>query len=736
MIILTLRLFDIYSMNRSLLVLFCFILSDALSQAPLEFPEYPIGPTGEVITIDGVLSEASWGTAFIATDLWLNAPVDGERAEQITKFRMLYDENYVYISAEAYDQNEYVIQSIKRDNFGGNDVVGITIDPVGQKTNAMAFAVNAEGAQTEALIFVNGDDDSWDNKWYSAVKKYEDRWIVEMAIPYKTLRYEAGEDNWKINFFRLDPASNETHVWSPVPRQFAFTDMGYYGKLKWEKLPKKSGTNISLIPYVTTRLDHVPGDDKVDADIGGDAKIALSSSLNLDLTVNPDFSQVEVDDQVTNLTRFNIFFPEKRQFFIENRDVFASFGQGADQPFYSRRIGLDQNGQRVPITYGARLTGNVTEDLRIGVLNMHSQTTTASLGQNYSAIALNQRVGKRSLIKGLFLNRQAFDGSESVGPDYGRNIALETELSTPDGKWQVSGGYLQSFKDDIEGDNQMYHGGVYYNGTRFRAYVEGRRLGENYFADVGFNSRSLNFDPTTNTVQRLGYSQFGSMVNYYIYPENSDKVNYHWSGIENFVWTNDGHGLTEWYTRIRHFIFFKNTSQARFRLNNNYVDLIFPFALTEVPLPAKSYNMTEFNIDLRGDERNKFIPNLWLVYGEFYEGSKFTLRSDINYRIQPWATFSAGIEYNDINMPQPYGDLSITALTGRAEVNFSTSLFWSTYIQYNTQADNMNVNSRIQWRFAPMSDLFIVYTDNYAVQDYFGNKNRSLVLKLNYWLSI
>ena len=525
-------------------------------------------------------------------------------------------------------------------------------------------------------------------------------------------------------------------MWSPVPRPVDFSDMGYYGDLKWEKLPKKSGTNISIIPYTTARLNHVPGEDQVEVSMGGDAKIALSSSLNLDLTGNPDFSQVEVDDQITNLTRFNIFFPEKRQFFIENGDVFASFGQGADQPFYSRRIGLDGSGNTVPITYGARLTGNATKDLRIGLLNMHSQTTDNALGQNFAAIALHQRVGKRSLIKGLLLNRQAFDGSEAVESDYGRNIALETELSTADGKWLVSGGYLQSIKKDVDEDNEMYHGAVYYNGTRFRAYVEGRHLGQNYFADVGFNSRSLNFDPTTNTVQRLGYTQFGSMINYYIYPKNSKSVNFHWSGVENFVWANDGYGLTEWYTRIRHFIFFKNTSQARFRLNNNYVDLIFPFALTEVPLPAKKYNMTEFNIDLRGDQRNKFIPNLWLVYGEFYEGTKFTLRSDVNYRIQPWAIFSAGIEYNDINMPQPYGDLSITALTSRAEVSFSTALFWSTYFQYNTQADNMNINSRLQWRFAPMSDLFLVYTDNYAVQDYFGNKNRSLVVKLNYWLGI
>lgn len=713
-----------------------FICHSAFLQESFTKREYRILPADGEINIDAKMDEKAWANATVTGDFWLQAPIDGALATAKTEVRMLYDDKNIYIYAIMYDDNAFVIQSLKRDEFGSSDSFAFTIDPVGQKTNAYAFAVNADGAQTEGLIFINGNDDSWDNKWYSATHKDEEKWVVEMAIPFKSIRFEADKDQWTMNFARLDPSRNETHVWSPVPRQFSFADLGYYGRLDWQTAPSSSGSNISLIPYTTIRHDHRPGENELKANFGGDAKIALSSSLNLDLTVNPDFSQVEVDDQVTNLSRFSIFFPEKRQFFIENADVFSEFGQGADQPFYSRRIGLDERGNTVPITYGARLTGNVTKDLRIGVLNMHSQTTDQTLGQNYSAIALHQRIGKRSLIKGLFLNRQAFDGSDSVDGDNGRNMALETVLSTADGRWRATGGYLQSFKENIEEDNAMYHGGLYYSGTRFRAFVEGRYLGKDYYVEMGFNSRIENFNPTTGNLERLGYSQVGSMIDYYIYPEKSEKVNYHWSGFENFVWSNDGFGLTEWYTRLRHFIFFKNSSQIRFRLNNHYIDLIYPFALTEVPLPAKSYNMTEFNIDLRGDQRKVFIPNFFVVYGEFYEGTKLTIMSTITYRMQPWANFTAGLEYNDINMPQPYGDLTITALTAKAEVSFSTSLFWSTYVQYNTQADNMNINSRMQWRFAPMSDLFFVYTDNYTVENYFGNKNRTFVVKLNYWLSI
>jgi hypothetical protein len=206
--------------------------------------------------------------------------------------------------------------------------------------------------------------------------------------------------------------------------------------------------------------------------------------------------------------------------------------------------------------------------------------------------------------------------------------------------------------------------------------------------------------------------------------------------MENYVWANDeGFGLTEWYTRLRHFIFYKNTSQLRFRLNNNYVDLIYPFNLTGTPLPEGEYNFTEFNVQFNTDRRQKFQTEWFVVYGQFYNGTKLTYRGSLTYLAQPWGNFTLGIERNEIRLPDPYGDANFTLATGRAEINFSTNLFWTTFLQYNTQADNFNVNSRLQWRFAPMSDLFLVYTDNYQVANMFGPKDRQLVLKVNYWLT-
>lgn len=724
------------------LVLFCYCGKMIYAQESFDFAtnkkSLTIKSTIESITIDGDLSEETWLTALKHGDFYQQSPLDGVLAERITEVQLAYDDNNLYIAATLYDDDDYVINTLKRDNFGQGDQFAVVIDPQNQKANGFAFGVNVAGALTEGLISPGDVDDGWDNKWKVKTKTYTDRWTVEMAIPLKTLRFKSDNTVWGINFFRGEPSLNQQHVWSPVPRQFDGIDIGYFGELHWTEPPQSSGKNIAVIPYASARIDNEPlNTPSQDFDItaGLDAKIALTTGLNLDLTVNPDFSQVDVDRQVTNLTRFNIFFPERRQFFLENADIFNGFGQFANSPFYSRRIGLDPSGNTVPILFGGRLTGNINQKMRIGAFSIQTAENENTNAQNYSALSGQHAIGKRSNVKAFFLSRQAFDGTESIRNDYGRNAGGEVNLSTDDGVWQGQIGYVHSFKEGFSDKNKHLYGRVSYTGQQFRTFLFIQNLGENYYADMGFNARLNNFNPVTGGIERIGYTQIGNMLDYYIYPKGGN-VNFHWSGLENFIVINEGTGLNDWYTRLRHFIFFRNTSQLRFRLNNNFVDLIFPFALTETPLPVDEYNMTEFNIQYVSDQRKLFNFEIFSVYGQFYNGTKFTNIFDINYRIQPWARFSIGIERNTISLPDPYGSLNLTLANASAEINFSTSLFWTTFLQYNTQSKDFNVNSRIQWRYSPMSDLFLVYTDNYIVDGKFGQKNRSLVLKFNYWLGI
>ena len=276
------------------------------------------------------------------------------------------------------------------------------------------FGVSPLGVQMEGLLSSSGNDSdidrNWDNKWFSATQVYEDHWTVEMAIPFKSLRFDASKIEWGINFIRNNPKDSEFHTWAPIPQQFDGIDLNYLGTLNWDAAPKKVKRNISIIPYITGGLNHdIENDEKIKGtfNAGVEGKISLTSSLNLDLTVNPDFSQIEVDQQVTNLTRFSIFLPEKRTFFLENADIFSSFGIGPLRPFFSRKIGLNSQGETVPILFGARLSGNLNSTTRIGVLNMQTKGDDSQVAQNYSAVALHRRIGKRSLLKGIFTNRQS-----------------------------------------------------------------------------------------------------------------------------------------------------------------------------------------------------------------------------------------------------------------------------------------------------------------------------------------
>ncbi|MEL6652947.1 MAG: DUF5916 domain-containing protein [Bacteroidota bacterium] len=353
----------------------------------------------EKVLIDGNLDEGFW-ESLPRTSPFINKwPVDSGYADSQTEVRMAYDQEFVYIAAVCQDGPEYVIQSLKRDtDFFDSDGFSVVIDPVGRKTNGFFFGVNALGAQSEGLVGATMDEGDfnfdWDNRWYSAVQNYEDHWVVEIAIPFKTLRYEAGNKRWGINFIRNDIKRNRYSTWSYVPLNFMGIDMGYLGDLHWDQDPPVAKGNVSIIPYAIGGMskDYEEGTDLATTyNAGLDAKVALSPSLNLDLTVNPDFSQVDVDEQVTNLERFNLFFPEKRNFFLENSDLFSSFGIPPTRPFFSRQIGLEllPDGQPVPIPilFGARLTGNLTDKLRIGILDVQTGARDDISGQNVAVAA-------------------------------------------------------------------------------------------------------------------------------------------------------------------------------------------------------------------------------------------------------------------------------------------------------------------------------------------------------------
>jgi len=700
------------------------------------------------IKVDGMLDEKDWAEAGEAHDFFMKWPNDEGRPKRKTFVKVTYDNQFIYFGIKAMDTSYYVAQTLKRDQgFFDSDAVSIALDPVNQRTNGFVFSITPYNVQSEDLVTAgSGSEDlnfSWDNKWYSATSRHETYWMAEIAIPFSTLRYKDGNFRWGMNILRTDIKNNEYSTWTDMPLNFAFADFGYSGALNWDHPPPTPGTNISIIPYTTGSLENnkdLGTGVKAKFNGGFDAKVALTSSLNLDLTVNPDFSQIEVDKQVTNLTRFNIFFPERRTFFLENDDLFSSYGIPPIRPFYSRTIGLDKEGNMLPILAGARVSGNISNKTRVGFMNMQTRATEETVAQNYTAFSFNQQVQKRSILKGYFLNRQGIEGRNSKIKDpmnqYGRNAGMEYNFISQSGKWNAWTGHHQSYKSTIKTpENYSNVGGGYFS-KKLNFIADAGRITDNYYADMGFVNRVDNYDALLDTSIRKGFYLVYNETSYTFFPKkglfNQLKVR-----LENFLVYNLDGGLNERSHDLEFQFSFKNTSNMIFHIHDNVNNLLFNTSFTDgKPIPPGRYVAPNLGWTYNTDSRKKLYFSTDLESGQFFNGRILRYEISATLRVQPWGNFSMTLQQANLTFPEPYGSNKLFLVAPRIEINFSNNLFWTTFLQYNNQRNNFNINSRLQWRYKPMSDLFLVYSDNYFTDPFMKNKNRAIVFKMNYWLNL
>lgn len=715
-----------------------------------------IKKTNAAMKIDGDLSESAWGDAEKVRSFRVHYPQNGDSVKFATEVQLTYDEHFIYVGFTCFDDGKYVTQSLKRDvDFWSSDAAEVWFDPVEQQVNGVLFGVNTEGVQSEGLLAGDDPDWAWDNKWFSEVRKAADRWTVEMAIPFKSLRYDPKKTTWSVSFARnAIENGGQYYTWTKVPQQFDGISLAFMGTLVWDAPPPSEKSNIALIPYVGGGVSKNYLDKKNAETVksaGLDAKVALTSSLNFDATINPDFSQIEVDQQVTNLTRFNIIFPERRTFFLENSDVLTQFGIPPARPFFSRRIGLDEENKTVPILYGLRLSGNVTPSVRVNAFNMHTKTSDKNDGNNYSAAAIQKSFWGRSYVKAGFLNRQGFSKFEPSKTDYGRNLLLAMSLRSPNNQWEVWGEYQRAFKQGITKDNNYWSTGFEYRNNNWGFLQDFTHVGTNYYADMGNLNRIFNYDAVRDTNIRLGFTHSFTRVEYAKRPKKS-KIAEHAAGFENYVVWNPDNSLNEWNNQLSYSLTFSNTANINVQMNRVAVDVPFPFSFSDDnALIFGKYNYTSGNIELQSDTRKTISASVQYTTGQFYNGSQTGLSASATYRIQPWGRFSLKADWNRINLPAKdpsvLGITTLLLLSPKSEISFNRNVHWTTFFQFNTQANNFNINSRLQWRFRPMSDFFLVYTDNYFAADErdanrnllysrLDKKNRALVCKLTYWLNL
>lgn len=701
------------------------------------------------ITLDGVLDEEIWlEDEGWAEDFTQFFPSDTSLAQAQSKVKIAFDDKFLYIAAVMYNlgpRENYVSTSLRRDYRGEqNDGISFVLDTFNDNTNAFQFGVNPYGVQRESLIANGGMTGAdlnlaWDNKWYSNAKIYDDYWVVEAAIPFSTLRYNDGAVNWNVNFYRIDSKYNERSTWTPIPRNFSVISLAFTRKLMFEEPLKKETANISIIPYAAMATDRdflAETSNPARPAFGGDAKIGIGPALNLDLTINPDFSQVEVDQQVTNLDRFEIFFPEQRQFFLENADLFADFGAVGIRPFFSRRIGVardERTGQNVQnqILFGSRLSGKLGEDWRVGLMNMQTATDPelGITGKNYSVAALQKKVFTRSNIGMIMVNQETMNsvsGFPVIDRDrYNRLAGIDYNLASADNRWTGKFFYHKTFEFDNKNNSGAMHAQVNYNDLHLLASASYSDVQENFNPEVGFTPR--------RDYKRAAF-QFG----YQFFPK-SNIINRHGPILASETLWNEELGVTDELHTLSYRIQFQSLSTLTFLANNRYTYLFSPFDPTRTggePLVAGTdYRNTFYSVQYFGNARNPFFVTGRADIGEYFNGDIRTIQGAMNWRLGYLANISMNFSYNNIRLPEPQNDADLFLIGPRIDLTFTRSLFWTTFFQYNNQIDNININTRLQWRYAPVSDLFIVYTDNYFPGS-FMPKQRSLVMKLNYWLNI
>ncbi|MBL7865960.1 MAG: carbohydrate binding family 9 domain-containing protein [Cyclobacteriaceae bacterium] len=753
----------------ALLLLLCFTASIAQEK---NVPGHELGIRKATVplVLDGVLDEDAWQQAAVAKDFFLNYPTDTDPAQFQTEARMTFDDQALYVGFVCYDdKTPNVVQSLRRDfDYNANDHVTLALGPYNDGINGFYFSISPEGVQLEGTIAAGGQESgsynsTWDNKWYSRVTRHEDRWIAEIMIPFKSFRYKNGLDTWNVTFVRKDVKRNATSSWIATPIQYIPSAFAYSGSLKWQEPPPHQSLNVSLIPYVAGGLAADKTTDPVtrsnELQVGGDAKIGVTPSLNLDLTVNPDFSQVEVDRQVINLTRFEFQFPERRQFFLENSDLFDRAGWPTARPFFSRRVGLATDSaagtvRKVPIEYGARLSGSLSSKWRLSMLYMKTKETLA-IGlpeQSFTAAAIQRNFWRQSSIQISYIDKHSLgsnlgDSSKYFHPsmweeketamgttkilnDFNRTITVDLDLLKADNSWYASAYYSKSLDDFASGDNHT--GGLFAQRTtrKWQYFLMQTWLQKNYNAEPGFvPSRGV----------YPGVNNSAAAVSYTIYPKSKTLVkivpmaDFNLSSIPRGVITDKFGGAG-----VR--LAWLNTAEILVRYNYVYQEMTNTFNPINSDKytnfqPGEIYTWSNVSMTYTSDQRKLFRYTLGVTPGQFYNGTNFNVNGELTYRYQPYGSVSLRFDYNDLKLPDNYGKEQLFVLSPRFDLTFTDKIFLTTFVQYNTLLDNINLNARLQWRYKPASDFFLVYTENYLPATLAG-KNYSLVFKFTYWLNI
>ncbi|MGB1779658.1 MAG: DUF5916 domain-containing protein [Longimicrobiales bacterium] len=713
--------------------------------------------------LDGILEEHVWGRGGLIDELIQQEPLEGARATEDTEIHLLYDAETLYIGVRAWERSEHgvVATEMRRDSdrILDEDNIQIILDTFRDSRSGYMFVTNPLGAQLDQQIFNEGQGGArqfgfsssninrdWDGVWHVSARTLDDGWVAEIAIPMVTVRFsDAEQQSWGLNIMRNMGGKNEQAFWAPISKEFTITRVSMAGVLEgMESLNR--GMDLRVTPFVTgggsSTLESNVENNDWQRDYGLDVKYGVTPGLNLDLTLNTDFAQAEVDDEQVNLTRFALFFPEKRDFFLENS---GQFRIGSANPFnryaelfFSRRIGLTNTGDNVPIVGGTRLTGKVGQN-DVAVMNVQTDEALGTAAENFSVAKFSRNFG-RSRIGALFINKTDVDAFGDLAADtsyHTRTYALDAVFA-PHPNFTIQGfvsgtetsGLVAPVDDPatpVREDEGWGGMGSYINAewldADWRIYGEYADFENDYNPEVGFLPRN-GIRTSKWHIERNPRPDFWGI-----------RV---LSPMVNYIYTTDQTGLRvadRWHTMLG--VRFDNGAFLNLWWNDNFDRVDRDFALNDVVIPTGDYNFNEYRVSFDSNPSRRFYYGAMLAPQQFYGGDRLETQGKFGARLTDRLSTEASWTRNDVEIPN--GDFKVDLASVRVDFAISPTMAIRSITQYNSFVEQFSTSARFRWTYRPGSDVFIAYdelrrdpTDPLST---FTFRDRRLIVKATFLLT-
>ncbi len=694
------------------------------------------------LTVDGVLDEPVYQQVPAATGFIMQEPQEGPPATERTEVWALFDEDNFYLVVRCWNslpESEWIVRDMRRDSFNvtSGEYVGVLLDTFYDRRSGYNFGINPIGGRIDMQMTNERDFNmDWNPIWELRTGRFDGGWIIEAAFPFKSLRYRPGRDQvWGFQLMRNVQSKNERSFLNPVPAargEAAIAQASLAAAIVGIEAPE-DGLSFEIKPYAiadvsTDRSAVVPFANDVNGTAGIDLKYGITDNLVADFTVNTDFAQVEADEQQVNLTRFSLYFPEKREFFLENQGVFT-FGGAAAGPFgggggetpvlfYSRRIGLnevDGAAREVPIDAGARMTGRVGK-FTVGVLNIQTgeEPTAQALPTNFSVLRVKRDLLRRSSFGALYVRRsisnRAPGSNETYGVDGAFGFFDDLNINTYWARTATAG-----FDDDVS-----YRAQLDYEGDRYGVRMERLVVGTDFNPEVGFLRRE-DFE------QSLGRFRFSPRL-----PSSRVIRKLSWEGRIDYV-TDRADVLETRQAQAGFGIEFENSDRIEVVYTRNYEFLDRPFRVSrDVRIPVGGYNFEDFQVSMDLGPQNPLAGRIAVQHGGFFGGDRTSIdlqrgRLDLTRQL----SVEPGLSLNWIDLPQ--GKFTTELVTARTTFTVTPLMFVSALLQYNSSLNSLGANVRMRWEYQPGSELFVVYNEqrDTLARRFPGLENRALIVKIN-----